>query len=183
MIIGITGTIGAGKGTVVEYLKSKGYSHYSISHVLRAMLASQGKHQGRSEMSHLAEELLHQRPGGVFSIVLEHAKHDGATDFIVEAVHRESEAAFLRAHGAKIIGVDAPLEVRYERTHERAEGEKDAVTLEQFTEHSLREDEGKGDISSNIRAVINSADAVISNNSTVEHLHTQINSVLAKLTS
>ena len=29
--IGITGTLGAGKGTIVEYLqKEKGFSHYSV---------------------------------------------------------------------------------------------------------------------------------------------------------
>jgi len=31
MILGITGTFGAGKGTIVEYLKTKGFSHYSVS--------------------------------------------------------------------------------------------------------------------------------------------------------
>jgi len=29
IIIGITGTLGAGKGTVVEYLQEKGFRHYS----------------------------------------------------------------------------------------------------------------------------------------------------------
>ena len=31
LIIGITGTLGAGKGTVVEYLvEKKGFDHYSV---------------------------------------------------------------------------------------------------------------------------------------------------------
>ena len=30
IIIGITGTLGAGKGTVVEYLKKKSFKHYSV---------------------------------------------------------------------------------------------------------------------------------------------------------
>ena len=31
IIIGITGTLGAGKGTIVDYLvKNKGYHHYSV---------------------------------------------------------------------------------------------------------------------------------------------------------
>jgi len=32
LIIGITGTLGAGKGTIVEYLvKNKNFKHYSVS--------------------------------------------------------------------------------------------------------------------------------------------------------
>ena len=31
IIIGITGTLGAGKGTIVDYLiKTKGFTHYSV---------------------------------------------------------------------------------------------------------------------------------------------------------
>ena len=42
-IIGITGTLGAGKGTIVDYLvKEKGYVHYSV----RAFLAEEVKRRG-----------------------------------------------------------------------------------------------------------------------------------------
>ncbi|MBR5146904.1 MAG: AAA family ATPase, partial [Bacteroidales bacterium] len=42
-IIGITGTIGAGKGTIVDYLvKEKGYVHYSV----REFLAEEVKKRG-----------------------------------------------------------------------------------------------------------------------------------------
>lgn len=34
IIIGITGTLGAGKGTVVEYLKTKGFKHFSVREFL-----------------------------------------------------------------------------------------------------------------------------------------------------
>ena len=39
MIIGITGTNGAGKGVVVQYLvKQKGFTHYSVSGYLSSVL-------------------------------------------------------------------------------------------------------------------------------------------------
>ena len=42
-IIGITGTIGAGKGTIVDYLvKEKGYVHYSV----RAFIAEEIQRRG-----------------------------------------------------------------------------------------------------------------------------------------
>ena len=34
MIIGITGTLGAGKGAVVEFLKQKDFKHYSVRNFL-----------------------------------------------------------------------------------------------------------------------------------------------------
>lgn len=182
MIIGIAGTLGAGKGTVVEYLKSKGFTHYSSSGILKEILTERGNPHTRDYMSALADELIAARPGGVLALSLERAKKDGAEDFVLEAIHRTSEADFIRSVGGKIIGVDADIKVRYERTVVRADGDKDRVTFEQFVEHSEREDEGKRHLTNNIRAVLNSADAIVMNNGTLEELHAQIDAVLAKIT-
>ena len=38
MIIGITGTLGAGKGTVVDFLKEKGFRHFSVRDYLIKIL-------------------------------------------------------------------------------------------------------------------------------------------------
>ena len=40
IIIGITGTIGAGKGTIVELLIKKGFKHYSVRDFLAAVCVS-----------------------------------------------------------------------------------------------------------------------------------------------
>ena len=180
MIIGIAGTIGSGKGTVVEYLKQKGFGHYSSSDTLRAILREQGKEDVRVNMSQLAHDLMQQYPGGVLTMSYERAKKDGARDFIMEAIHRETEAAYVRSMGGVILGVDADIKLRYERTQKRDDGDKDRVTFEEFVESSNREDEGKGTTSANIRAVIVSADAVIHNDGTLEELHKQVDDVLAK---
>jgi dephospho-CoA kinase len=34
-VIGLTGTIASGKGTLAEFLKGKGYSYFSLSDILR----------------------------------------------------------------------------------------------------------------------------------------------------
>ena len=180
MIIGITGTIGAGKGTVVEYLKSKGFAHYSSSNVLREVLKERGLPQTRTYMSPLADELLSKYEGGVLHVSSERAQRDGAKDYILEAIHRESEAAFVRSIGGIIIGVDADIHKRFERSVKRGEGEKDNVTYEEFLEHAKREDEGQGGGGPNIRAVMKNADAVLMNNGTQEELFAQVEEVLKK---
>lgn len=180
MILGVTGTLGAGKGTVVEYLKGKGFAHYSSSATLKALLTEQGLPLTRPYMSQLAHDLMQEFPGGVLQISYERAHKDGAKDFILEAIHRESEAAYVRSIGGIIWGVDADLRTRYERTHRRADGAKDDVTFEEFAESSKREDEGAGTTGANIRAVLRSADVVFINNGTLEELHAQIDTALSK---
>lgn len=181
MIVGITGTIGAGKGTVVEYLKQKGFAHYSSSQVLREMLRERGLPETRDYMSPLADELMTKYPGGILHFSHERAQKDGATDYVLEAIHRESEADYIRSIGGVILGVDADLDTRYERTVRRGEGAKDQVTYEEFLEHARREDEGESGTGPNIRAVLKNADAVLVNNGTPEELCEQVDAALAQL--
>lgn len=178
MIIGVAGTLGSGKGTVVEYLKSKGYTHYSSSDTLKRILTERGHPLDREHMSHLAEELLTAHEGGVLGINLEQAEKDGAQNAVLEAIHRVSEADFVRSKGGKIWGVDADVEIRFQRSVARKEGEKDAVTHERFMESIAREEEGKRDLSSNIRAVLNNADVLLMNNGTKHDLDKEIEAAL-----
>ena len=180
MIIGITGTIGAGKGTVVSFLKSKGFAHYSSSGILKDLLAERGLPQTRTHMSPLADELMSNYPGGVLHFSHERAQKDGAQNYILEAIHSQSEADYVRSIGGVIWGVDADLEKRYERTIKRGEGEKDQVTYEQFLEHAKREDEGQSERGNNIRAVLDLADVVLTNNGTPEELFAQVEKALKK---
>lgn len=181
MIIGIAGTLAAGKGTVVDYLKSKGYGHYSASGMLKQILVERGQPLTRTYLSPLADELAAEYKGGVLQLSYERAQKDGLTNFILEAIHRPKEAAYVRSIGGVILGVDADLQTRYDRTLSRGDGEKDNVTFEQFVEHSKREDEGASGTGPNIRAVLNSADAVILNNGSLEELHQQVDAALEKL--
>lgn len=181
MILGIAGTLGAGKGTVVEYLKQKGFAHYSSSGTLKKFVAEKGLVSNRENLSACADELAQQYAGGIMHLSHQQALEDGVTDYILEAIHRPSEAAFVKSIGGFVLGVDADVKTRYERITKRQEGEKDNVTFEQFLADSEREDEGKTGGLPNIKAVIEGADALITNNGTLEELHQQIEDVLDKI--
>lgn len=183
MIIGIVGTLGAGKGTIVDHLKQKGFAHYSVSSILKETLTERGQPLTRDHLSSLAEELMAKYKGGTLGLALERAKKNKEENFILEAIHRMSEADFVRSVGGKILGVDADIKVRYERTVARKDGEKDSVTFEQFSEHVKREEEGQRALTSNIKAVIQSADAVVMNNGTKEELVAAVDQALEKLRS
>tara|TARA_B100000508_G_scaffold124480_1_gene107819 strand:+ start:53 stop:616 length:564 start_codon:yes stop_codon:yes gene_type:complete len=182
MIIGIAGTLGAGKGTVVEYLKSKGFGHYSSSDTLRRILAERGLPYKREHMSALANELSANQPGGVLHESYKMAQAAGNDKYILEALHRVSEGEYVQKIGGIILGIDADIETRFERISKRGDGGKDNVTFEEFKKDSEREDEGKTGSGPNIRAVMEMADYTIMNNGTVAELEAEVEKFLTKYT-
>ena len=61
LIIGITGTIGAGKGTVVDYLTSRyGFKHYSVRKYLTELLRYQGIEPNRDHFTALANDMVRE---------------------------------------------------------------------------------------------------------------------------
>jgi dephospho-CoA kinase len=174
MIIGIAGTLGAGKGTVVEYLKSKGFAHYSSSDTLRHILAERSLPIDREHMSALANELSNDQEGGVLQDSHRLSQTNKHKDSILEALHRVSEGEYITKIGGTILGVDADIRVRFDRVKTRGDSAKDNVTFEQFVADSDREDEGKTGSGPNIRAVLNMADHTIHNDGTIEELHAKV---------
>eukprot|EP01052_Picozoa_sp_SAG31_P034368 SAG31_NODE_4007_length_3670_cov_1.628955_7_plen_102_part_00 len=59
-LIGITGTLGAGKGTVVDYLlrPPHSYTHYSARSLLNEIIAERGLPPGRDSMREVRIERL-----------------------------------------------------------------------------------------------------------------------------
>jgi dephospho-CoA kinase len=183
MIIGIAGTIGAGKGTVVKYLKSKGFVQYSSSKSLGELVEKEGNPRTRDFLSPMATRLQKEYPGGVVEKnYREKYLAERPENAIFEAIHRQSEANFLCSVGGIIIGVDADLGTRYQRTKLRNEGAKDQNSFDDFKKQAHIEDEGGGDTTrdNNIRAVIGSADAILTNDSTPEELYAKVEEALQK---
>lgn len=180
MIIGIAGTLGSGKGTVVKYLKTKGFSHYSSSDVLKRILSERSELSTRENLSNLANELMKEYEGGVLHFSNQYANDEEKKDYILEALHRVSEGEYLKKIGGIILGIDADIKTRYERISQRKEGEKDNVTFDKFVSDSDREDDGKIGSGPNIRAVMAMANYIIMNNGTVEELQVQVDDFLTK---
>ena len=184
MIIGISGTIGAGKGSVVEYLKTKGFVSYSSSGLLKELVAADGNPLTRDYLSPKATQLQEEYTGGVVEKNYQEKYLIEKPDKVIfEAIHRQSEAEFVKSIGGILVGVDADLETRFQRTHARGDGAKDEGDFEDFKKQSHIEDEGGGDSvrDNNIRAVINMSDYTITNDGTLEELHAQIEEVLSKI--
>jgi dephospho-CoA kinase len=183
MLIGITGSIGGGKGTLVNYLsKIKSFSHYSSSDLLTKILEERGEVVDRDGMSRVANELRAKNPAGVPAETYKQYLLDGSPkDAIFEALHSVPEAEFIKSKGGIILAITANPDARYNRIKGRG-SVKDNVTKEEFTAQLRREEVGSNDPNkNNIFDVIKIADYVIENNGTIKELKEKVDAILRKL--
>ncbi|SRR6266404_5196152 len=180
MIIGITGTLGAGKGTVVKYLvKTRGFRHFSVRDFLNKEIDAQGLEHNRDVMLQVANELRASHgPGYIAEQLMLQAKEYGK-DSVIESVRSLGEAEYLKKEGALLWAVDADIQTRYERIVKRM-SETDKVSLEKFKADEAREFANTDPSKPNIQAVMRMSDSTLLNVSTPEELHEQVESALQK---
>jgi dephospho-CoA kinase len=175
MIIGIAGTLGAGKGTVVKHLiETRGFKHYSARKFILDEIAKRGLATTvRDNMSLVANDLRAAHGSGyIIEQLFAQAQQNGG-NAVIESLHTPGEARFLREHGGQIWGVDADIRKRYERIVKR-ESETDHVSFEKFVEDNHREIASVDPTKHNIRKVIEMADKVFYNDGTQEELRAQV---------
>jgi dephospho-CoA kinase len=184
MLIGITGTDGSGKGTVVDYLISeKGFTHYSARAIYLEEIDRRGIEQSRANMRIVANDLRAEH-GDDFLITyyLKKIKEEGTENAIIESIRAHSEAVTLKNSGGILIAVDADQKLRFERVQERR-SESDRVSFEEFVAHEAIELNDPDPHGMQKQKVIDMADYTILNNGTFEEFHAQIEAVYQKITA
>lgn len=184
MIIGITGTDGAGKGTVVDcLLDSKGFTHYHGRKLFLQRIEEEGLEPNRANMRAVANKI--RKEGGndaIVKIFLKQAEETGDKNIIIDSIRALAEANTLKEQGGILLAVDADQKLRYQRIQERA-SESDNVTFEEFKAHEELEMNDPDPHGMQKAAVIAAADYTITNNGSLEELHAQIEEVLGKIES
>jgi dephospho-CoA kinase len=180
MIIGITGTLGAGKGTVVDYLiKQKGFTHYSVRDFLTAELVKRGLEKNRDNMLLVANELrATYGPGYIADQLIAQAAAAGG-NAVIESIRSLGEGATIKAAGGHMWAVDADLAVRYARITKRGT-ETDAVSYEKFVQDEQAEYANTDPAKNNLQKLIETADAVFLNNGAPGELFAQVEAALQK---
>jgi len=181
MIIGITGTNGSGKGTIVEYLvKKHGFVHLSVGDFLKKQLIKQNKEINRTSLQNMGNKLRNKfGPDFITKELFKEAlRHN--QDVIIESIRNPKEAKFILRNGGYLIAVDADQKLRYKRITARG-SEKDFVTFEEFKVQERREFQETDSNAQNLPKFIEMENVTINNNGTVKKFHEKIKKAIKKI--
>ena len=136
IIIGITGTLGAGKGTVVDYLvKKHGFKHFSVSGFLKEEIIKRDVEVDRTALVNLGNELRKKYGSDYIVKTLLHKAIKEKRNCVIESLRNTKEIEVLKKFGNfYLFSIDADPKLRYKRIQKRG-GEKDKVTYRQFLEN------------------------------------------------
>jgi dephospho-CoA kinase len=182
MIIGITGTDGAGKGTVVRYLvDQKGFTHYSSRKHILEEIEKQGLETDRNQMRLTGNELRETFGNDVIvSKSLVQMEQDGVEHAVIESLRTVAEAETLKREGGILLAVDADQALRFQRVQERR-SETDKVSFEEFVAHENLESDDPNPHGMQKKRVVEMADYTILNNGSLTELEKQTEEVLAAI--
>ena len=180
--IGITGTLGAGKGTIVDYLqKEKGFSHYSVRAFLIDEIKARGMEVNRDSMTLVGNDLRAQHsPSWIIEQLYLQAQASGK-NCIIESIRTPGEVDALRSKpNFYLFAVDADPRVRYDRAVLRG-SETDHIDYNTFLANEQREMDNADPNKQNLKYCIQQADYCFDNNGTINDLNQQVEQVLGKI--
>lgn len=181
MIIGVTGTLGSGKGTVVEFLKQKGFIHFSVRDFLVEEIQRRGLEINRDNMLIVANDLREKySPSYIAEKLYEKAKNE-TKNCVIESLRSIGEVEALKNKGTfYLIGINADIKTRYERIKQRR-SVSDNVTFEEFVEDEKLETTSQDPAKSNVLRCIELADFKLKNDGTLEDLNKEIDRIYTEI--
>lgn len=184
IIIGITGTDGAGKSVAVDYLvKEKGFTHYSARALLLDEIEKRGLERSRANMRIVANDLRREYGNDyLLKVYLRQIKENGIEKAVIESLRAVAEAETLKKNRGVLLAVDADQKIRYKRIVSRA-SESDKISFEEFVRQEKLEMDDPDPSGMQKAEVIKMADYRLINNGSIEELRRQVEEVLEKIES
>jgi dephospho-CoA kinase len=169
-IIGIAGTDGSGKDSLGHLLRDEfGWHFLSVTDLLREEAKIRGMELSRGTLKMISAEWRAKEGLGV---LINHAVKEYERlkpqykGLCLASLRNPGEADRVHALGGKVVWLDAPIKLRYQRALVRNKGTEDQVTFEEFQTEEAEQMHGPGDETAlNLSAVKAKADIFISNDS------------------
>lgn len=172
--IGLTGKYASGKGEVAKILEKLGFTHYSLSDVIREELKKEKKFCSRENMTLKGNMLREQFGPGVLGLKIRELLNEKNTKYnIIDSVRNPFEVKELqKIKNFHLIGVDAPIELRFKRLKKRNR-EGDVKTLEDMRKAELKENLSK-DTNQQLDKTLSLSEIIIVNDTSKKELETKI---------
>jgi len=179
VIIGLTGKNAAGKGEVVEFLKTRNFEACSLSDAIREEIQKRGKDLTRENLIRTGNDLRgHYGPSVLADRILTHFESD--KNYVVDSIRNPAEVNSLRRRrDFTLVEVTAEDGIRFKRIKERSR-ENDPQNLKDFLELDAREESENKD-GQQLTETARLADAVVENNGSLGELRERILELIQKL--
>jgi dephospho-CoA kinase len=139
-VIGILGTIGSGKGTIANFLKNFGYKKINMGNLVRAEARKRKIKPTRENLQNLQLKLRKNNPYYFIDKVIAKIEKSKQERWVVDGLRNPEDVKKLKKiFKAKIIFVDAPVKLRWERVKKRRRGEEAKISLKKFIEIEKKE--------------------------------------------
>ena len=179
IIIGITGTLGAGKGTIVEYLvRQKEFLHFSVRDFITTEILERNLPVNRDSMVLVANSLREKHgPSYIVDQLYLQASKSGK-NCVIESIRTPGEVHSLRKNGSfLLLAVDADARLRFDRIVKR-NSETDQIDFQTFLNNEKREMDSEDPNKQNLGQCIELADYRLSNDHSIQELENQVESIL-----
>lgn len=180
MIIGVTGFFAAGKDTVAEILIKKGFEHVSLSDMIRRELHERGEEITIPNLRRVGNALREQHGPGILGERAAEALADADKAVVTSIRHPAEVSALRRKDHFTMVFVDAPVELRFERSRERSRP-GDPETLEAFKQQEEQQMVSADKNAQNLSACREMADRVIVNDGSYDDLARKIDELVETL--
>lgn len=183
IIIGITGTFGAGKGTLSKYLEKRyGFSHYLVRDILIEEINKKNLPLNRESMVIVADDFRKNKSNGyLMEEICRKAIQNGDRKIIIDSIRNPGEIETLRKkENFYLIYIDASPEVRYERIMNR-KSETDKISFSEFKKAELKEMKSDDPAKINLSKCFKRADFHIINDGSLENLFKKVDEVMKNL--
>ena len=178
MILGLTGTLGAGKDAAAKFFIRNGFSYHSCSDIIRDECKKRGISLDRDNLIKTGNELREKYGSEILArMIIERRIAKDEKDILVVSIRNPFEVEELKKQKDFVmIAVDAPIELRYKRITSRKEI-RDHVSFDKFKEQEEREMAGDKNMQQ-LDKVMKMADYKIINDGTLEQLQSRLEDLL-----